>query len=242
VISITNLQFSFENLAVIHQLSLNISGNSIHGLIGASGSGKSTLLRLIAGLLQPKQGEIRIKWPREVEDAKYLSQKLGFVIQDGGLFPHMNVVDNMTLMATMLNWSSVEIQNRVDELISLTNFDTQLLTKKITQISGGQRQRLSLMRALFLKPPLLLMDEPLGALDPLLRSEIQHDLKTILKKLKTTAVLVTHDLPEASFLCDQISLLKDGQLEQSCSITDFFSKPKTDYVKKYIDSQRMIGS
>jgi len=242
VISIANLQFSFDNQAVIHQLNLDIAEASIHGLIGASGSGKSTLLRLIAGLLHPQQGEIKIKWPSEVQIAKYLSQKLGFVIQDGGLFPHLNVLDNMTLMATLLKWNQSETQNRVDELISLTNFDSTLLSKKITQISGGQRQRVSLMRALFLKPPLLLMDEPLGALDPLLRSEIQHDLKIILKKLKTTAILVTHDLPEASFLCDQISLLKDGRIEQSCSISEFFSQPKTPYVKKYIDSQRMIES
>lgn len=242
MISITNLQFSFENQAVIHQLDLKIDETTIHGLIGASGSGKSTLLRLIAGLLHAKQGEIAIQWPSEVKEAKYLSQKLGFVIQDGGLFPHLNVIENMTLMASLLKWSTSQTQSRIDELINLTNFDTQLLSKKITQISGGQRQRVSLMRALFLKPPLLLMDEPLGALDPLLRSEIQHDLKVILKKLKTTAVLVTHDLPEASFLCDHISLLKDGRLEQSCSISEFFSQPKTPYVKQYIDSQRMIES
>jgi osmoprotectant transport system ATP-binding protein len=240
MITIEKVSKSFGEQPVVKEISLSLEKQKTHVLIGASGCGKSTLLKMIIGLIKPDSGSIRVNIPENLLNARYTSQKIGYVIQDGGLFPHLTAKQNIGLMGKILGMPQDKIDARIDELGWLTSFSRTLLNSWPHELSGGQRQRASLMRALFLDPPILLMDEPLGALDPILRSEIQTELKEIFLKLKKTVVLVTHDLPEASFLGDTVTLLHAGRVEQSSSRDEFFKSPATDYSRKFIDSQRVV--
>jgi osmoprotectant transport system ATP-binding protein len=208
-------------------------------LIGPSGCGKSTLLRLIIGLIQPDGGFIRFKdiqiTPQTVLS---LRRKMGYVIQEGGLFPHLTAYDNITLMARYLGWESVRIKERVAELTDLSRFPSSGLTRYPLQLSGGQRQRVSLMRSLMLDPEVLLMDEPLGALDPMIRADLQEDLKRIFRTLKKTVVLVTHDMGEAGFFGDTIILLRDGRIVQSGGLNELVTSPADPFVAQFINAQR----
>ena len=145
---------------------------------------------------------------------------MGYVIQEGGLFPNLSARETVSLMASYLGWDKERIEKRVEELCKLTKFPKDALNRYPIQISGGQRQRLSLMRALMLDPDILLLDEPLGALDPLIRSELQEDLKEIFSALSKTVVMVTHDIGEAAFFGDNIVLIKDGNIVQQGNIVD----------------------
>lgn len=210
----------------------------IHSVIGASGSGKSTLLKLILGLLDPDSGSIKVGFPGP-RDQGLRAQRIGYVIQEGDLFPHLSTRENICLTAEVIHWPRTKIKARLDELVNLTNFSPDLLQQWPDSLSGGQKQRASLMRALFLDPPLFLMDEPLSALDPILRSELQVELKEIFQRLKKTVVFVTHDLREAALMSDTVTLLNNGSVEQFSTVSEFFCNPKTNYVKKFIESQRL---
>ncbi len=240
MIRIEKVSKSFDGHVVVKDISLVFDPQKTHVVIGASGCGKSTLLKMMIGLIPPDEGSIKIEIPENLESAPYQAQKIGYVVQNGGLFPHLTAKENISIMGSALGMPQEKIDARVDELGWLTSFTKKLLHSYPGDLSGGQLQRASLMRALFLDPPILLMDEPLGALDPILRSEIQGELKEIFLKLKKTVVLVTHDLPEASFLGDTITLLHNGEVEQSSARKEFFSRPKSDYAKKFIDSHRVI--
>src|SRR5260370_1817189 len=184
-------------------------------LIGPSGSGKSTLLRLMVGLLRPDTGEVRFGGIKvALEDAEALRRRMGFVVQGGGLFPHLSARENATIMAQYLDWERSRIQGRLDLLVELTRFPVDRLSNYPIELSGGERQRVSLIRALMLDPDVLLLDEPLGALDPMTRFELQTDLRRIFGQLRKTVVLVTHDLSEAAFFADQIVLLRPGRAVQ----------------------------
>src|SRR5262249_46393423 len=160
-------------------------------LIGPSGCGKSTLIRVMIGLIRPDTGSVRFNAIElTVENARELRQRMGYVVQDGGLFPHLTARENATLMARYLGWDSKRISTRLAELTALTQFPEEGLDRYPVQLSGGQRQRVSLMRALMLDPDLLLLDEPLGALDPIIRSELQEDLRRIFQSLGKTVVMV----------------------------------------------------
>ncbi len=208
-------------------------------LIGPSGCGKSTLLRLIIGLLWPDQGHVYFQG-REIvpESVLVLRQKMGYVIQEGGLFPHLTAGNNVTLMARHLKWSHSRIQQRLQELIAITRFPREGLDRFPGQLSGGQRQRVSLMRALMLDPDVLLLDEPLGALDPMIRTELQVDLKGIFKELKKTVVLVTHDLGEAAYFGDVIVLVREGQIVQTGTLPELLQTPAEPFVTDFINAQR----
>jgi len=163
---------------------------------------------------------------------------MGYVIQEGGLFPNLSAEGNVFLMARYLGWDKDRIEERIDELCELTKFPKDALNRYPIQISGGQRQRLSLMRALMLDPNILLLDEPLGALDPLIRSELQQDLKEIFSTLGKTVVMVTHDMGEAAFFGDKIVLIKDGQIIQEGNISDLIKTPSNPFVTTFINAQR----
>lgn len=163
---------------------------------------------------------------------------MGYVIQDGGLFPHLTALENITLMAKYLKWDDVKINERVKYLSELTHYPEQFLGKYPIELSGGQAQRVSIMRALMLDPDILLLDEPLGSLDPLIRFELQKDLKNIFSELKKNVVLVTHDLNEAVYFADKIVLIKDGQTEQEDEPGKLFANPKTSFVEEFINAQR----
>jgi osmoprotectant transport system ATP-binding protein len=169
-----------------------------------------------------------------------LRRRTGYVIQEGGLFPHLTARGNVLLMARHLDKPGTEMQERLTELCSLTRFPESLLDRYPLELSGGQRQRVSLMRALMLSPELLLLDEPLGALDPLVRAALQKDLKEIFTRLQQTTLLVTHDLAEAAYLGDEIVLMNEGRIVQEGSIVDLRDTPASDFVTEFINAQRAL--
>jgi osmoprotectant transport system ATP-binding protein len=212
-------------------------------LIGPSGCGKSTLLRLIIRLLEPDNGAIEFdSTPITSANIADLRRRIGYVIQDGGLFPHLTARRNILLMASHLDWPAEKMNHRLSELCALTRFPEAALDRYPLELSGGQRQRISLMRALMLSPELLLLDEPLGALDPLVRAALQKDLKEIFQRLRQTAILVTHDLAEAAYLGDEIVLMNEGRIVQRGSLDDLRSRPASDFVTDFITAQRSLAA
>ncbi len=210
-------------------------------LIGPSGCGKSTLLRLMIGLTKPDTGSVRLGGIAiNSANAPTLRHRMGYVIQDGGLFPHLNARDNVRLMASYLGWSKDRIRVRLETLTELTKFPSQALDRFPIQLSGGQRQRVSLMRALMLDPDVLLLDEPLAALDPMIRSELQIDLRKIFQTLQKTVVMVTHDIGEAGFLGDVIVLLREGKTLQQGQLEELVNSPKHPFVSQFINAQRLL--
>src|SRR5262249_22438707 len=208
-------------------------------LIGPSGCGKSTLLRLLIGPTAPDAGEVLFEGtPVTPANALSLRRRLGYVIQDGGLFPHLTARGNVTLMAHYLGWDRERIEAHLTVLARLTRFPADALDRYPVQLSGGQRQRVGLMRALMLEPAALLMDEPLGALDPLVRAELQEDLRHIFKTLGKTVVLVTHDLGEAAFFGDRIVLMRAGCIVQQGTLDEMWRSPADPFVRQFIQAQR----
>jgi osmoprotectant transport system ATP-binding protein len=204
-------------------------------LIGPSGCGKSTLLRLLIGLADPDAGTVTFDGTAVTPaSVPQIRRRTGYVIQDGGLFPHLTARGNVTLMARHLGWDRLRIDARVKELAALTRFPADGLDRYPHQLSGGQRQRIGLM----LDPDALLMDEPLAALDPLVRADLQSDLRDIFRSLGKTVVLVTHDLGEAVFFADRVVLLRDGQIVQEGSPADLWYRPADPFVTRFIQAQR----
>jgi osmoprotectant transport system ATP-binding protein len=229
----------FGTLVAIQKTDLAITPGQTVVLIGPSGCGKSTLLRLMIGLIRPDEGTVLFGGiPFTPEHSAELRHRMGYVIQDGGLFPHLTARDNVSLLARHLGRPPGWIDARVSELAGLTRFPLDGLGRFPAQLSGGQRQRVGLMRALMLDPDVLLLDEPLGALDPLVRSELQADLKNIFRTLRKTVVMVTHDMAEAAFFGDEIILLKAGAIIQRGRLTDLVQRPADEFVVRFINAQR----
>jgi osmoprotectant transport system ATP-binding protein len=223
----------------IRDVNLEIEGGKITALIGPSGCGKSTILRLIVGLVTADTGEIQFDGEKiAAETIMKIRRRLGYVIQDGGLFPHLTARHNLTLQPRLFRKRRDEIEKRIMELCELTKFPGSGLDRYPLELSGGQRQRVSLMRALMLSPELLLLDEPFAALDPLVRMNLQRDLKEICARLQQTVLLVTHDLAEAAFLGNEIALMSEGQIIQRGSIADLRAKPANEFVREFISAQR----
>ena len=240
MLQLTNISKTYGQTMALKTIDLFIPEGKTTILLGQSGSGKSTLIRIINGLIQPDNGGTVFfeGIPVTSQNALELRHKMGYVIQEGGLFPHLTAYQNVALMASYLAWSAERIDKRVTELAQLTQLPLDMLSRFPTQLSGGQRQRVSLMRALILDPDLLLLDEPLGALDPMIRSELQTDLKQIFQTLGKTVVIVTHDIGEAGFLGDIIVLLRDGKIVQQGSLADLVHTPADLFVTQFINAQR----
>jgi osmoprotectant transport system ATP-binding protein len=220
-------------------LSLDVPAGRTTVLIGPSGCGKSTLLRLLVGLVTPDAGGVTFDGtPVTAATARAVRLRVGYVIQDGGLFPHLTARDNVTLMARHLGRDRGATAARVTELAELTRFPADGLDRYPHQLSGGQRQRVGLMRALMLNPDALLLDEPLGALDPLVRADLQAELRDIFRSLGKTVVLVTHDLGEATFFADRVVLLRDGQIVQEGTPRDLWHRPADPFVTRFVQAQR----
>lgn len=229
----------FGDHVAVADVSLEISQGQITALIGPSGCGKSTILRLIVGLLTPDSGDIQFEGEHIApETIMKIRRRLGYVIQDGGLFPHLTARQNLTLQSNLFGKNTAETEKRIGELCALTKFPVNGLNRYPLELSGGQRQRVSLMRALMLSPELLLLDEPFAALDPLVRVNLQRDLKEICTQLQQTLLVVTHDLPEAAFLADNIVLMNEGRIVQRGSIADLRGKPANEFVREFITAQR----
>ena len=220
-------------------ITLDIPAGKTTVLIGPSGCGKSTLIRLLIGLITPDSGTVAFDGGIvDASTARPIRRRVGYVIQDGGLFPHLSARGNVALLARHLGWRRSRIEERIAELAALTRFPAEGLDRYPHHLSGGQRQRVGLMRALMLDPDALLLDEPLGALDPLVRAELQDDLRGIFQSLRKTVVLVTHDLGEASFFADRIVLLKDGIIVQVGAPADLWHRPADPFVTRFVQAQR----
>ncbi|HEX8279845.1 MAG TPA: ATP-binding cassette domain-containing protein [Chthoniobacterales bacterium] len=232
----------YGSSVALHALDLSFPRGETTVLIGPSGCGKSTLLRLIIRLIESDTGSVEVDGARvSSENMTQLRHRLGYVIQDGGLFPHFTARDNVLLMARQLGRAERTMEERLQELCALTRFPIDALERYPVELSGGQRQRVSLMRALALSPDLLLLDEPLGALDPLVRAALQRDLKEIFQRLRQTAILVTHDLAEAAYLGDELVLMNDGAIVQKGTLAELREQPASEFVTEFINAQQSIA-
>lgn len=210
-------------------------------LIGSSGSGKSTLLRMLLGLEWPTAGEVLCDGePLRRESLPDVRRRVGYVIQDGGLFPHLTVLGNLALLPRHLGWSHSRVRERARELARLAHLHEDLFDRFPAELSGGQRQRIALMRALMLDPPTLLLDEPLGALDPLVRHGLQDELREIFRSLGKTVIMVTHDLAEAAFFSERLILLRRGRVLQDGSLDDFRRDPADPFVSEFLAAHRAL--
>lgn len=208
---------------IVSDISLSVSPGETLALLGRSGSGKTTLLRLINRMLLPISGQVLVSGRATTEwDVIRLRRGIGYVIQEAGLFPHYTVAENVGLVPTLENWDSARIAERVDQLLRLVGLDFgEFSARHPAQLSGGQRQRVGVARALAVDPPILLMDEPFGALDPVTRAELQREFSALAHRLGKTIVFVTHDLREALLLASRIVLIEAGRIVASASPQEF---------------------
>ena len=226
----------FGATAAVGPVTLSVPEKRTLALVGPSGSGKSTLLRLMMGLLEPEAGEVRFRGAPIRADDPARRRRMGYVVQGGGLFPHLRAAENVTLVARYLRWPRTEVAGRLLALAGLCQIDERTLSRYPGEISGGERQRVSLMRALMLDPEVLLLDEPLGALDPVTRSELQRDLRRIFDELEKTVVLVTHDLAEAAFFAHRVALLREGALLQLGTLEELRRDPASPFVSRFLET------
>ena len=239
LIELAGVSKSFGGTAALHPTDLAFPPGLTTALIGPSGCGKSTLLRLIIALLKPDTGKVTFDDLEVTEtSAQQVRRRVGYVIQEGGLFPHLTARSNVLLLSRHLGRPASKMEERLEQLCALSRFPRNGLERYPAELSGGQRQRVSLMRALMLSPEVLLLDEPLGALDPLVRSSLQKDLKEIFARLKQTAVLVTHDMGEAAYLADEIVLMNEGRIVQRGTVVDLRDHPASAFVSEFINAQR----
>jgi osmoprotectant transport system ATP-binding protein len=236
---------SFEAVVAIESLDLSVAPGDTLVLIGPSGCGKTTVLRMALGLLWPDAGEVRFRGellsPANVQRAR---RSMGYVVQEGGLFPHLTAGQNVSLMARHLRWPRTRIEQRQAELAALTRFPINALGRYPFQLSGGQRQRVGLMRALMLDPDLLLFDEPLGSIDPLVRAELQQDLVRVFQQTAKAVVLVTHDLSEAAtFARDhgQVALMRQGRVLQQGRVEELVRSPTDPFITKFVAAQPLLA-
>jgi len=208
---------------IVSDISLRIPPGETLVLLGRSGSGKTTLLKLINGLLLPPKGAVLVQNRLTTEwDPIRLRRGIGYVIQEAGLFPHFTVAENVALVPTLENWDAPRTAARVQEMLHLVGLDPrEFAHRRPRELSGGQRQRVGVARALAADPPVLLMDEPFGALDPVTRAELQHEFSTLVRRLGKTIVFVTHDLREALLLASRIVLLQAGRIVASATPKEF---------------------
>ncbi|MFK2901806.1 ATP-binding cassette domain-containing protein [Dyella jejuensis] len=220
---------------------LRFPAGSVTALIGSSGSGKSTLLRMLIGLEWPERGEVRADG-RALEKRQVLElrRRIGYVIQEGGLFPHLTALGNLALLPHHLGWNPQRIRQRAEQLATLAHLPQSALERYPAELSGGQRQRVALMRGLMLNPDALLLDEPLGALDPLVRHELQDELKQIFEQLGKTVVVVTHDIAEAAWFAQRIVLMRHGKVVQDGCLDDLRERPADPFVTRFVEAQRTL--
>lgn len=234
-------------LWALENISLTLESHKIHALIGASGCGKTTLLRSLLGSLQ-SQPNIKVRGSVVLGELtpdrwnlRERAKKIGYVVQEGGLFPHLSIEKNLRVSFDLHASQPEKAPERITELLEMVELSKEMLLRYPNELSGGQRQRVGLMRALMFDPEYLMMDEPLGALDPMVRTQLQERLLEIFKTLNKTVILVTHDLSEAAFLADTITLLKSGQVIQHGPLENFLQSPQDPYTRKFLDAQRRIS-
>jgi osmoprotectant transport system ATP-binding protein len=239
VLSLQDVEKRYDGVVALEKLSLTLARGASLAIVGTSGSGKSTLLRLVNGIVWPDAGSVHIEGELMApETARRLRQRMGYVIQDGGLFPHLTARENVLLLPRHLGWDAARIAARTKELAELMGLRPDMLDRYPAQLSGGQQQRVGLMRALFLSPGMLLLDEPLGALDPTTRVSLQDELRSIFKLLSCTVLLVTHDLAEAGGLANELMVMHRGRVQQRGTLADLVKSPATERVAGMVQAER----
>jgi len=232
-------RFDPSGPAAVDGLDLDIARGSIVALIGPSGCGKTTTLRMINRLIEPSSGSIEVdgRDTRSI-DPRALRLGIGYVIQAVGLFPHRTIAENVAVVPRALGWDRRRIRTRVDELLDLVGLEHDVLSRYPDELSGGQQQRIGVARALAADPPLLLMDEPFGAVDPVVRGRLQQELLELQSRVRKTIVLVTHDIDEAVTVADRIALLADGgRLSQYATPDELLRMPRDESVRAFLGSE-----
>ncbi len=232
------VRVTYGGVEALAPTTLSIAAGETLVLLGLSGSGKSTLLRCLIGL-SPYTGDLRFDG-RPVRDWRPARRRLGYVIQEGGLFPHLSAYDNVTLAAREFGWDAPAIAARIDELAALVGLDAAQLARYPNKLSGGQRQRVAMMRALMLDPDVVLLDEPLSALDPVTRLRLASELRDIFARLGKTVVMVTHSLREARFFGGRAVLMRDGRIVQQGPIEELEHAPVDDFVAEFLAAEATL--
>lgn len=240
MIALRHVSKRFGDRVALDGVSIDVLPGTVHVLLGSSGSGKSTVLRVILGLVKPDGGDVTVDGTPVTDTTRAgMVKRMGYVVQDGGLYPHLTAFGNVALPAEVHGWPPAKTRARAAELGAMVGLDDQSLRLYPRELSGGQRQRVGLMRALVLDPPLLLLDEPLGALDPIVRSELQGQLGKLFASLGKTVVLVTHDIREAALLGTTITLMHAGRVVQHGTFADLAERPATPFVTQFLTAQTL---
>lgn len=240
MIELINVTKYYGTQSAVEDLSFEVREGETFGLIGTSGCGKTTTLKMINRLVEPTSGIIRIDGQKgTAQPPEQLRRRIGYVIQDVGLFPHYSVRQNIVTVPHLLNWSEQRVTDRSNELLELVGLASETFAdRKPASLSGGQQQRVGLARALAADPPIILMDEPFGALDPITKREIREEVSSIFRRIQKTIVLVTHDVIEAFAMCDRLCLLNEGKAQQIGPPKELLFRPKNDFVKSFFASDR----
>ncbi len=240
MLEVIALNKQFEETHAVKDVSFKVPKGEVLVLLGTSGCGKTTTLKMINRLVEKTSGTIKINGRNVDETSPYeLRRDIGYVIQETGLFPHYSVEQNIAVVPELLRWPEPKIKNRVRELLELIGLGEGVINKMPHELSGGQRQRVGLARALAADPSLILLDEPLGALDPITRKEMQDEFLKLEGALNKAMVLVTHDVNEAVKLGNQICLMDNGRVQQIGKPSELIFDPKNEFVKKFFDQNRL---
>ncbi|MDQ0861282.1 betaine/proline/choline family ABC transporter ATP-binding protein [Bacillus sp. V2I10] len=225
----------------VKEITLHIDKGEFICFIGPSGCGKTTTMKMINRMIEPSKGSIFIEGENILDkDPVELRREIGYVIQQIGLFPHMTIQQNITLVPRLLKWPEDKKRARAEELLKLVDMGPEYLNRYPYELSGGQQQRIGVLRALAADPPLILMDEPFGALDPITRDSLQEEFKNLQRTLDKTIVFVTHDMDEAIKLADRIVILRDGEIVQVGTPDEILKNPANEFVEEFIGKERLL--
>ncbi|MCX7831414.1 MAG: ABC transporter ATP-binding protein [Actinobacteria bacterium] len=239
LIKLENLHKRYGTQWAVKDVSIEVKEGTTCVILGPSGSGKSSVLKMINRLIEPDSGRVFYKG-KDVKEYNVikLRREMGYAVQNIGLFPHLTVEENISLLLKEIKWSKQKIKERAEELLILVGLEPKIYLKKYpSQLSGGEAQRVGVARALSADPPVLLMDEPFGALDPITRRKLQDEFARIKSTLRKTTVFVTHDIYEAVILADEIALMKDGELIQKSDPFELWQNPKNEFVMKFLGNE-----
>jgi osmoprotectant transport system ATP-binding protein len=233
-------RFPGSETPAVDRLSLDIKEGEVVSLVGPSGCGKTTTLKMINRLVEPSSGSIVVNGVEVLhQDPVKLRRDIGYVIQSIGLMPHRTIAQNIGTVPKLVGWEKKKIDLRIEELVAIFELDRELLPRYPAELSGGQRQRVGVARALAVDPPVMLMDEPFGAVDPIVRTRLQDQFLTIQRTLKKTIVFVTHDIDEAIKMSDRITILnRGGVIEQFASPEEILREPANEFVKQFVGAER----
>lgn len=238
MIELKNLSKYYDDKLVLEDINIEFPTNRTTVILGQSGCGKSTILKLILGITRPNSGNILIEGSSlDYDEINSFRKRVGYVIQEGGLFPHLTAFENISLLPDFIKMDREETRKRIEDLCKFTKFPYGSIDNYPSELSGGQCQRVGIMRALVLDPDILLLDEPLGSLDPIIRFNLQKDLKEIFTRLEKTVVMVTHDIKEASYLGDKIILVNEGKIVQQGTFESLSKNPSENFVSEFINAQ-----